>query len=156
MEDRGGMEGGTEAANNPRHLAVPPSCISMDSSSSDYCKHSWGGEGTIVVVPERRNWDRGSILLSFSLLHIRFSSLSFILYPLSFVARWRDIISFEETILSFYIILMLISFRGISSQGVSFTFFSKKVKLSIFFPKRNWKLMYPKIMIFVILLLFKL
>ena len=123
MEDRGGMEGGTEAANNPRAISpfhplvfqwiLPPRII-------------------VNILGEGREsslYQRGGIETEdrffFLFLFFIFASLpSLILYPLSF-ARWRDIISFEETILSFCIILMLISFRA-KSKFHFFLFFSKK------------------------------
>lgn len=76
-----------EAANNPRAISPFHPLVfqwrAADSSSSDYCKHSWGGNGRCTREEELRI---GSILFfSYSLL---FS------YPLSFheVARYRIVV----------------------------------------------------------------
>lgn len=95
-----------EAANNPRAISPFHPLVfqwrAADSSSSDYCKHSWGGNGRCTREEELRI---GSILFFF---HIPFSSL--ILYPST---RWRGIVSlsFEGTILLRWVfVVLMISF----------------------------------------------
>lgn len=72
-----------EAANNPRAISPFHPLVfqwrAADSSSSDYCKHSWGGgEGRESSLHQegRENRDRGSDRFFF-FLHILFPLLSF-------------------------------------------------------------------------------
>lgn len=95
-----------EAANNPRAISPFHPLVfqwrAADSSSSDYCKHSWGGNGRCTREEELR--------IDSFFFHIPFSSL--ILYPST---RWRGIVSlsFEGTILlrfAWVFVVLLISF----------------------------------------------